>query len=167
MGVSGSGKTTLGKALAGRRQCAFRDADDFHSAANVTKMRSGIPLTDDDRMPWLDRIGAWIATQAALGDESVLACSALKRCYRDHLRKSGADVLFVVIDAKRSLLARRLGGRQGHFMAQALLDSQIADYERPMPDECAIFVSATDPVDRQVEAIVATMTLTAAGGAII
>ena len=157
MGVSGSGKTTLGIALAERLGCAFQDADDLHPASNIEKMRSGQALTDADRMPWLEGIAAWMIEQANQGRQNVLACSALKRRYRDRMRESGCAPLFVAIDADLSIVANRLARRTGHFMSSPLLDSQIADYERPSPDEGALFVAADLPVEKQVDVIVASM----------
>lgn len=153
MGVSGSGKTTLGIALAERLGCVFQDADDLHSVSNIEKMRSGQALTDADRMPWLESIAAWMTEQAEQGRQSVLACSALKRRYRDRMRESGCAPLFVAIEADPTILANRLSHRTGHFMSSSLLDSQIAGYERPLPDESAIFVAADLPVEKQVDAI--------------
>lgn len=155
MGVSGAGKTTLGLALARRLGCAFQDADDLHPPANVDKMRSGRPLTDADRAPWLDRIESWIDAQGARGGDRVLACSALKRRYRDRLRADGRNLILVAIDADKALLSRRLAWREDHFMPDRLLDSQLADYERPSSDEGAIFMDAGEPAERQVDAIVA------------
>ncbi len=129
MGVCGSGKSTVGEALAKSLGLPFHDADPFHPAANVAKMKAGIPLNDEDRQPWLENLAAhirqWNAQRGA-----VLACSALKEKYRDILR-SGDGVRFIFVHGPKELLAARLGGRQGHFMNPALLDSQLATLEIP------------------------------------
>lgn len=154
MGVSGSGKSSVGEALAARLGVPFRDGDSFHPEANVKKMASGVPLTDDDRWPWLDAIGA--AIKATPDDGGiVVACSALRRIYRERLTAAaGRPILFVLLDATRDLLEARLGGRKGHFMPRSLLDSQLATLERPAPDERAISVAVDPPVPAVVEAIV-------------
>jgi len=148
MGVSGCGKTAVGRLLADRLDGTFVDADDHHPPANVAKMRRGEPLNDADRAPWLDRLRGMIAD--ALADPAappmVLACSALKRAYRDVLdptpgpagppaKQSGGAVRFVFLDVDRDTLARRLADRKGHFFNPALLDNQLATLERPDTDE--------------------------------
>jgi gluconokinase len=152
MGVAGSGKTVVGSALAARLGVPFRDADEFHPAANVAKMSSGIPLDDDDRRPWLDAIGAAIRdTPGGI----VVACSALKRIYRRRiLAVAGRPVRFVHLDGDRATLASRLGARTGHFMPASLLDSQLATLEPPDADEGAIVVSIEPPVATIVATIV-------------
>jgi gluconokinase len=143
MGVSGSGKTTVGEQLADRLGWEFADADDFHSATNVAKMQAGTPLTDADRAEWLRAIAAWIDEHIASGKDSVVTCSALKRGYRDLLRRP--EVLFVYLDGDRELIARRMAARRGHFFPAALLDSQFRDLEPPGPDEraCAVSIAGT------------------------
>jgi len=155
MGVAGSGKTVVGSALGARLGVPFRDADEFHPAANVAKMSSGVPLDDEDRWPWLDAIGA--AMRDTPGGV-VIACSALKRAYRDRIiAVAGRAVMFVYLDGDRATLAKRLGGRKGHFMPASLLDSQLATLEPPAADENAIVVSIEPPVATIVEDIVARL----------
>lgn len=148
IGVSGSGKTTIGALLAGRLGWAYAEADGFHPAANVEKMRAGIPLTDADRRPWLETIAAWIERQEG---PAVVTCSALKRTYRDMLRTDPDRVGLVYLDGSREVIARRLAARHGHFFPQQLLDSQFADLEPPTPDEHPLVVS----IDRTPAEVVA------------
>lgn len=133
MGVSGSGKTTIGLVLARKMGVEFADADDFHSEANKTKMHAGIPLTDEDRAPWLETLHGLLAGWFGAGKGGVLACSALKETYRTTLSAGLPEgaVRFVLLDAPKELIAERLAGRQGTFMNPALLDSQIQTLERP------------------------------------
>ena len=142
MGVSGAGKSTVGQLVAARLDCPFRDADSFHPPANIVKMKSGQPLDDDDRWPWLGAIAAWIAEHRAAGTTCVVTCSALKRRYRDivtdHQR---ADVRLVYLKGSFDLIAARLAARKGHFMPPALLQSQFDALEEPAPDEQALAVS--------------------------
>jgi gluconokinase len=140
-GVSGSGKTTVGALLAGRLGWLFADADDFHPAANVAKMRAGIPLTDDDRWPWLRAIAAWMDDAIARGESAVVTCSALKRRYRDVLLTGRPEARLVFLRVDRELLERRLAARHGHFFPQQLLDSQLAALEPAGPDENAVTVT--------------------------
>jgi gluconokinase len=130
MGVSGAGKTTVGKLLAAELGCEFADADDYHSPANVAKMRSGVPLTDADREPWLDTLRALIAGWIEAGKTAVLACSALRQSYRDRLRV-GPEVRIVYLKVRASVLRERLRERTGHFMTAKMLDSQLATLEEP------------------------------------
>lgn len=141
MGVAGSGKSTLAAMLAGRLGWPYRDADDFHPAANVAKMASGVPLTDADRAPWLDAIAGWIDARRAEGGHAIVACSALKRAYRDVLIGRRADVGLVFLDGGREVIHARMRARADHFMPVALLDSQIATLEPPAPEENAIRLS--------------------------
>jgi gluconokinase len=131
MGVTGVGKTTIGKLLAAQCDMEFCDADDFHPAANVEKMRAGIPLEDADRWPWLDRLNAEIRNAEARRRNMVLACSALKQVYRDRLGAGAADVKFVWLRGNKALLSERLAARKGHYMNPALLNSQLATLEPP------------------------------------
>ncbi len=133
MGVSGSGKTTIGQLLAARLGVPFEDADSLHSAANVAKMAAGHPLTDADRRPWLASVGRAMA--AAAGTGMVMACSALKRAYRDAIRADAPAARFVELDGSRALLESRVAHREGHFMPASLLDSQLATLEPLASDE--------------------------------
>ena len=145
MGVSGSGKTTVGLALAARLGVPFADGDDLHPAANLRKMTDGIPLTDADREPWLDAVGA------ALADGTrVVACSALRRRYRDRLRAAAPGLHVVYLEVPRAVLEERMTHRSDHFMPVALLDSQLATLEPPGLDEGALTLDATLPVDELV-----------------
>jgi gluconokinase len=136
MGVSGSGKSTLGQLLARTLDCPFLEGDDFHAPAAVEKMRSGHPLTDEDRWPWLDRLGHALADAARQHGRAVAACSALKRAYRERLlAATGGTVRFVLLDNDRDVLVRRLAERPGHYMPASLLDSQLDTLERPGKDE--------------------------------
>ncbi len=146
MGVSGCGKSTLGAALAARLGAAFVDADDLHPPANVAKMAAGEPLTDADRWPWLD------AVAQALRDPGpvVVACSALRRSYRDRLRAAG-DLQFLHLAAPQAAIAARITARKGHFMPPGLLATQYETLEPPGPDE-AITLDATLPVEALIEA---------------
>ncbi|MCO5971523.1 gluconokinase [Actinoallomurus soli] len=150
MGVSGSGKTTIGAMLAGRLGWKYAEADDFHPPANVEKMHAGVPLTDEDRWPWLRAIGAWMHEQTG---PAVVTCSALKRKYRDVLRESRSDLHLVYLDGSKELIAARLAARHGHFFPRQLLDSQFADLEIPAPDEDALAVSIDQPIEAIVEEI--------------
>lgn len=157
MGVSGSGKTTVGALLAGRLHWAFADADDFHSAANITKMHGGIPLDDADRAPWLKAIAAQIDEWRADGQQGVVTCSALKRRYRDVIIGAREDVRLVYLRGDKDVIARRLVARHGHFMPASLLDSQFAALEEPAPEERAVVIpvgrSPTELVDDIVAAL--------------
>jgi gluconokinase len=133
-GVSGAGKTTVGKLLAREVGWRFLEADDFHPEANIEKMRSGHPLTDKDRRPWLEYLRDQIGRSLTADENAVLACSALKRKYRDCLRVN-SDVKFVFLSGDYALVAEQLRRRRGHFMNPALLQSQFADLEEPQPDE--------------------------------
>ncbi len=154
MGVTGSGKTTVGHALAQRMGWQFVDADDFHTAENRAKMQAGVALTDADRAPWLDalhaQVGAWIAADV----NSVLACSALKRQYRERLMEAmdAAQIRFVWLDGPADLIAQRLGQRAGHYMNPALLPSQLSTLEPPAD---ALHVSIARSVPEIVQAICA------------
>jgi carbohydrate kinase (thermoresistant glucokinase family) len=138
MGVSGSGKSLIGSGLAARRGWVFVDGDDLHPEANVAKMAAGIPLTDDDRWPWLDAVAA---TLAASTGGIVVACSALRRAYRDRIRRAAPDVVFLELAGPRDLLWQRMTARPGHFMPASLLDSQLATLESLAPDEPGAVVS--------------------------
>ncbi len=135
MGVSGSGKSAVADALAQRLGMRAIDGDDLHAAEAVAKMRAGVALTDSDRWPWLDRVGAALADRLVAPGGTVVACSALRRAYRDRLRAACPGVQFVFLDGDEGLIAMRLGGRQGHYMPPALLSSQLQTLERPGADE--------------------------------
>lgn len=150
MGVTGSGKTTVGERLARDLGWEFLDADDFHPAANKAKMHAGIPLTDEDRWPWLSALHDALARALAEGRGAVLACSALRSSYRDVLSDRLEGVRFVLLEGDRALLQARLGNRPGHFMNPALLDSQIATLERPAD---ALTVNIAELVEEQVASI--------------
>ena len=158
MGVSGCGKTTVGRLLATRLDWPFLDADDLHPPANVAKMASGIPLTDADRAPWLGMVAAWIAERRAAGEPGVVACSALKRAYRDTLRAADPELRLVFLEGERELLAERLAHRHGHFFPQRLLTAQLEDLEEPTPDENPIAVPIGLKPDEIVDEIVAQLT---------
>jgi gluconokinase len=142
MGVSGSGKTTLARGIAERMGWRFQEGDDLHPRANVEKMSRGEPLTDDDRWPWLDAIGEWVDQQAAAGESVVLTCSALRRAYRDRLRRGRPEVRFCHVTASAALLQDRLEHRRGHYMPASLLPSQLATLEPLADDEPGVTVSA-------------------------
>lgn len=160
MGVSGSGKTTIGAMLAGRLHWAYADADGFHPAANVEKMRLGIALSDDDRWPWLQSIGAWIDMRAAAGEPAVVTCSALRRSYRDFLRRGRPQVRLIYLAADKELIARRLAARHGHFFPASLLESQFRDLEPPQPGEHPLTVQAAGAPAGIVTEILAAVGLT-------
>jgi carbohydrate kinase (thermoresistant glucokinase family) len=153
-GVSGSGKTTVAEVLAKRLGWSFVDGDAFHPAANVEKMRSGTPLTDEDRWPWLKAIAAEIARRRTAEDRVVIACSALKRAYRDVLVDGHPDVLLVHMKGSRELIMSRLAPRQGHYFPASLLDSQLATLEEPDASENALNVLIDKDVDAIVDEIV-------------
>lgn len=138
MGVSGSGKTTVGKALAQALGVDYAEADTFHPEANISRMSSGHPLTDQDRRPWLDAIAGWVGEHSATG--GVISSSALKRRYRDRLRSSGAPVCFLHLHGPEKLIAERMRYRSGHFMPPSLLGSQLTDLEPLGGDECGFTV---------------------------
>ena len=150
MGVSGCGKSTIAIGLAAEVGGVYIDADDLHPAANVAKMSAGIPLTDEDRMPWLTLVADAMAAEVAAGRFPVVACSALRRRYRDVLRAAGGDVFFVHLDGPPELLAARMSSRVEHFMPPALLASQLATLEPLEPDEHGAVVSIDAPVEHIV-----------------
>lgn len=151
MGVSGAGKSLIGELLAKRLSCSFTDGDAFHSAANKDKMHRGIPLTDDDRWPWLRTIRAAIEEKQRAGETAVFTCSSLKRAYRDILRDGDSDVCFVYLKGSFDVLRERLQSRTGHFFEPSLLQSQLDTLEEPGPDEGAIEVSIELAPDEIVE----------------
>jgi gluconokinase len=157
MGVSGTGKTTVGEALAKRLGWTFQEGDDFHPPANIAKMKSGQPLDDADRAPWLARVEAWISAELAQGRSSVITCSALKRSYRSAIIGGRRDVILVYLEGPVALVARRIEARRSHFMPPSLLASQFAALQAPDPSERPIVVDIDQPVTAQVEDIVAAL----------
>ena len=151
MGVSGSGKSTVGAALAQRLRVPFVDADTLHPAANIAKMAAGEPLDDDDRYPWLEQVGDWLATHR---DGGVVSCSALKRAYRNQLRAHCPDVIFLHLSGSAELIGGRLAARAGHFMPAALLRSQLDTLEPLGPDEAGMTLDIGADVDAIVDTVV-------------
>eukprot|EP01013_Petalomonas_cantuscygni_P000144 TRINITY_DN10108_c0_g2_i1.p1 TRINITY_DN10108_c0_g2~~TRINITY_DN10108_c0_g2_i1.p1 ORF type:complete len:236 (+),score=20.68 TRINITY_DN10108_c0_g2_i1:77-784(+) len=170
MGVSGSGKSTIGMALASKVNATFLDADDFHSDINRAKMASGIPLTDDDRAPWLADLSVCLGQHASRGASVVLACSALKQRYRTVLRAKVpfAQFRLVCLSLPPAVVARQLSARAGHFMPPTLLDSQIAALEAPTPDEAplvlAVKVAYSGVVERRADTVDDGTVMLVAGG---
>ena len=147
-GVAGSGKSTVGALLAGWLRWDYAEADDFHPPANLAKMRAGRPLTDEDRLPWLRAIAAWMDQRIAAGRPAVVTCSALKRAYRDLLRQGRPQLRLVYLDGDPELIAQRMTARQGHFFPAELLQSQLRDLQPPQGDEHPVTVSiAGTPID--------------------
>jgi gluconokinase len=161
-GVSGAGKTTVGKLLARELGWRFIEADDFHPAANIEKMRSGHPLTDGDRWPWLDCLQKQIEQLLSAGENAVLACSALKRAYRDRPRVS-LEVKFVFLRGDHALVEKQLRSRRGHFMDANLLQSQFDDLEEPHPDENVLTIDLGRTPEEIVERIKTKLNLTGSG----
>lgn len=157
MGVSGSGKTTIARRLAQSLGYLFLDGDDLHPPANIAKMSAGVPLEDADRSPWLDAIAVWMHRALMAGHSGVVACSALKRSYRERLREVGPAVRFVYLDVAHDELAQRLRARE-HFMPPALLDSQLATLEAPGGDEPALRVDANGTVEDVVGQVLRGLT---------
>lgn len=153
MGVSGCGKSSVGEKLAAALHLAFIEGDALHPTANVEKMSKGIPLTDEDRMPWLDRIGKDIRASLEKSEGIIVSCSALKRIYRDRLRAAaGGNLFFVYLEGSKALLTKRMGERKGHFMPVSLLESQLATLEVPTGEQGVVTVD----IDDTVEGIAAT-----------
>ena len=159
MGVSGSGKSTISASLAARLGWRYEDGDKFHPPSNVAKMSAGQPLTDEDRWPWLQAIADEIDRLSASGELAVIACSALKRAYRDILVHGRDDIRIVFLDGTQDLIAGRLAARKGHFMPPDLLASQFRTLERPGTNERPITVSIDAPVERIVDDIVSQLNL--------
>jgi gluconokinase len=157
-GVSGAGKTTVGKLLARQLGWRFIEADDFHPEANVEKMRSGHPLTDEDRWPWLERLQQQIEQLLSARENAVLACSALKRAYRDRLHVND-EVKFVFLRGNYALIEKELRSRHGHFMDANLLQSQFDDLEEPQPDENVLTIELGGTPKEIVEEIEAKLHL--------
>lgn len=157
MGVAGSGKSTIGAALSRRLDWPYADADEFHPPANVEKMRSGQPLTDDDRWPWLAAISAHIDHIRANKGHAIVSCSALKRVYRDVLIGTREDVRLVLLDGTKAEILARMRARKDHFMPTSLLDSQFATLERPSADERPIIVPIAEAPDDIADAIISSL----------
>ena len=157
MGVSGSGKSTIAAMLAQQLHWTYEDADWFHPPSNIEKMHRGEPLTDEDRWPWLQAIAAWIDATQSVGNHGIIACSALKRAYRDVLVGERHYVRIVYLKGEKSLIARRIAARDSHFMPPSLLDSQFATLEEPQADEHAIVVSIIPHPRHVVDTIVAAL----------
>src|SRR6187431_2375836 len=155
MGVSGSGKSTVGAALAQRLRVPFADADDFHPPANIDKMTTGQALNDDDRYPWLEAIGEWLAARCA--DGGVMSCSALKRKYRDQLRRHCPNTIFLHLAGTPEVIGRRQASRPGHFMPASLLVSQFDTLEPLAPDENGVVVDVDQSIDAIVNEYVSTI----------
>ncbi|WP_425504953.1 gluconokinase [Rhizobium indicum] len=153
MGVSGCGKSSVGEKLAEALHLTFVEGDALHPAANVEKMSKGIPLTDEDRMPWLDRIGEDMKASMEKSEGIIVSCSALKRIYRDRLRAAvGGNLFFVYLEGSKALLMKRMGERKGHFMPASLLESQLATLEPPTGELGVVTVD----IDDTIEGIAAT-----------
>jgi gluconokinase len=152
MGVTGCGKTEVGSALAERLGAVFIEGDRLHPPENIARMSAGIPLNDEFRAGWLDRIGEEIAAERARGGRVVAGCSALKRKYRERLRRLNPDLVFLYLVIDRETSLRRVSGRKGHFMPASLVDSQFADLEPAGEDEAALGVDGTLPIEEIVSA---------------
>jgi gluconokinase len=163
MGVSSSGKSTTGARLAKLLDWPFRDADSFHPAANIEKMRAGIALEDSDRWPWLDAIAHWIDQQLSKGQSAIVSCSALKRSYRQRLIGDRRNVRLVFLKGSFELIKKRMQQRRGHFMPLSLLHNQFQVLEEPEADEHAIIVSISAPPQRVARRIIAALGLATAG----
>jgi gluconokinase len=162
-GTSGSGKSTIGSVLATRLGWTFEDTDALHSPAQIAKMRSGQPLTDADRWPWLATVAAWMDQRIAAGESAVVACSALKRSYRDYLYRGRPAVRMVILMADPDMLAARLAARRGHFFPARLLQSQLADLEMPDDAERTFTVLTGRSPDETADEIIRRLGLTGAG----
>jgi gluconokinase len=154
MGVAGSGKTTTGTRLSKLLGWTFRDADSFHPPGNIEKMSLAVPLTDEDRWPWLEAIAGWIDECRRKGEPGIVSCSALKRVYREVLMAHRPDVRLIFLRGRRELIADRMSRRKNHFMPTALLDSQFATLEEPHVDERPFVVNIAIPPNRVVEVII-------------
>lgn len=158
MGVSGSGKSTLGALLARTLGCPFLEGDEYHLPASVAKMSAGLPLTDEDRWPWLDDLGAALHRAVIDHGGAVASCSALKRSYRARLEvAAGMPITFVLLDLDRQELVRRLNDRPGHFMPASLIDTQLETLEHPQDGESAIVLDACEPLERLCERVRAAL----------
>lgn len=161
-GVSGSGKSTIGAVMAAQLGWAFEDGDALHPPGNIAKMVAGVPLTDADRWPWLAALGSWMDQQIAAGRPAVVACSALKRSYRDRLTHGRPDVRVVILEVDEAALMARLAARHGHFFPPRLLASQLAELELPGPDEPTLLVPEGGPPAEVAAEIIRRLGLTPA-----
>jgi carbohydrate kinase (thermoresistant glucokinase family) len=159
MGVSGSGKTTVAEGLSERLAWPFLEGDSLHPEANVAKMSAGQPLTDDDRWPWLELVADWVAERTAAGEDGIVTCSALKRSYRDVIRRDSDEVVFVHLTGERETLEERMRARKGHFMPPEMLDSQLETLEEPGPDERSLRVPIEQSPEELIEAVVSGLGL--------
>jgi gluconokinase len=159
MGVSGCGKSTVAALLAGRLGWPFEEGDALHPQANIDKMRAGEPLTDADRLPWLERVADWIDARLDAGEDGIITCSALKRSYRGLLDRRRRGVVFVYLAGDRDTILERITTRGGHFMPPSLLDSQFAALEEPGPDESAIRVDVGPPPQEVARTVAAELGL--------
>ncbi|KKC33615.1 gluconokinase [Devosia psychrophila] len=159
MGVSSSGKSTVGQSIARRLHVAFLDGDGYHPEANVEKMRAGIPLTDEDRWPWLEKLATALHGAAEKKDAAVGACSALKCAYREFLvQKAGEPILFVYLQGSKDVIAARMAKRQHEYMPTSLLNSQFATLEVPDPEiENVLILPVTDSVEKLTVAVVKSL----------
>ena len=154
MGVSGSGKTTVAERVASALGWAFQEGDKLHPLANVAKMKAGIPLTDEDRAPWLAIIAEWVEARLHTGQNAIITCSALKHAYRDVIGTGKPGVQFVYLYGDRATLERHVNGRHHEFMPVTLLDSQLATLEPPTPDEHVIVVDVNGTVEHTVAEVI-------------
>ena len=161
MGVAGSGKSSVAVELQRRLGWPLAEGDDFHPEANIEKMSSGIPLTDEDRWPWLDLIADWTAEQDAASNSTIVTCSALRRVYRDRLRAAPGRTIFVHLVGTEGLLAERMNARAGHFMPPALLPSQLATLEDLEPDEDGIVLDIAADIVTLADQAIAQLGLSA------
>lgn len=159
MGVSGCGKTTVAQGISDATGLVFAEADQFHSDANVAKMRAGQPLDDADRAPWLEALAAWMAAEDAQERSTVIACSALRRAYRDVLRAGPPTLDFVHLDGPAEVVRQRMATREGHYMPASLLDSQLRTLEPLEPDESGVVLDLTHSPDELVAEAVSTLHL--------
>jgi carbohydrate kinase (thermoresistant glucokinase family) len=157
MGVSGCGKSTVAEVLEQRLRWPFLEGDSLHPAANIAKMESGQPLTDEDRWPWLRRIATWIEERLDAGESGIVTCSALKRSYRDVLDRRGSGVFFVYLAGERATLEERMKARTGHFMPSSMLDSQLQTLEEPQRDEPSVRVPIEQSTEEIVDEVIAAL----------
>jgi gluconokinase len=153
MGPAGSGKTVLGNRVAAQLGASFVDGDSLHSAGNINKMEAGLPLTDADRLPWLDRIATILGSNADANRTVIVGCSALKRSYRDRLRTGDPKLKLVLLNAPLAVLQDRVSARTGHYMPANLVRDQCQQLELPAPDEDALILDATEPLSWLADAV--------------